>query len=171
MPYNSKAPSINVENLRRMNKNQKKKKEKKQKDMDVDLPYRGKVHDIGPAVSHKAEIVELMVRGYATPVVAHKMNRSIASCDRYYKDYKRVIKLEKSYTLTEISTRTGMSESLIKEYIMLAEKLDYRFRCDNMINIYEMIDWRDILPRCNFLTLKSFTFISVLMVILKPLQS
>ena len=83
--------------------------------MDVNLPYRGKVHDIGPAVSHKAEIVELMVRGYATPVVAHRMNRSIASFDRYYKDYKRVVKLEKSYTLIEISTRTGMSESLIKE--------------------------------------------------------
>jgi hypothetical protein len=97
-----------------------------QKDMDVDLPYRGKVHDIGPAVSHKAEIVELMVKGYATPVVAHKMNHSIASCDRYYRDYKRVIKLGKSYTLTEISTLTGMSESLVKEYITLAEKLDYR---------------------------------------------
>jgi len=97
-----------------------------QKDMDVDLPYRGKVHDIGPAVSHKVEIVDLMVKGYATPVVAHKMNHSISSCDRYYKDYKRVVKLGKSYTLTEISTLTGMSESLVEEYIMLAEKLDYR---------------------------------------------
>ncbi|MGD2250518.1 MAG: DUF1670 domain-containing protein [Candidatus Methanofastidiosia archaeon] len=67
-----------------------------------------------------------MVKGYATPVVADKTNHSIASCDRYYKDYKRVIKLGKSYSLREISTLTGLSEGLIKEYITLAEKLGYR---------------------------------------------
>lgn len=96
-----------------------------EKETGVSLPYRGRVHDIGPAVSHKAEIVELMVKGYATPVVADKMNHSISSCDRYFTDYKRVVKLGKSYTLTEISTLTGMSENLIKEYIALAEKLGY----------------------------------------------
>jgi hypothetical protein len=31
-----------------------------------------------------------------------------------------------SYSLREISTLTGLSEGLIKEYIMLAEKLGYR---------------------------------------------
>jgi len=97
-----------------------------EKETGIRLPYRGKVHDIGPAVSHKAEIVELMVKGFATPVVAGKTNHSIASCDRYYKDYKRVVKLGKSFALTEISALTGMSESLVKEYIMLAEKLDHR---------------------------------------------
>ena len=34
-----------------------------ERETGVDLPYRGKVHDIGPAVSHKAAIVELMVKG------------------------------------------------------------------------------------------------------------
>lgn len=97
-----------------------------EKETGVNLPYRGRVHDIGPAVSHKAQIVELMVKGYATPIVADKMNHSISSCDRYIKDFRRVTKLGKSYTLTEISTLTGMSERLIKEYIILAEKLGYR---------------------------------------------
>ncbi|MGD2248142.1 MAG: DUF1670 domain-containing protein [Candidatus Methanofastidiosia archaeon] len=94
-----------------------------QKEYGIDLPYRGKVHDIGPAVSHKAAIVELMVKGYATPDAAKKMNHSIESCDRYYKDYKRVVKLGKSYSLLEISTLTDLSEGLIKEYIKLAEIL------------------------------------------------
>lgn len=97
-----------------------------QKEYNTDLPYRGKVHDIGPAVSHKAAIVELMVKGYATPVVADKKNHSIAACDRYYIDYKRVVKLGKSYSLTEISVLTGLSERLVKEYITLAEKLGYK---------------------------------------------
>lgn len=97
-----------------------------EKETGTDLPYRGKIHDIGPAVSHKAAIVELMLKGYATPVVANKMNHSILSCDRYIKDYRRVVKLGKSFALTEISTLTGMSESLVKEYITLAEKLGYR---------------------------------------------
>jgi hypothetical protein len=97
-----------------------------EKENSVDLPYRGKIHDIGPAVSHKAAIVELMIKGYATPVVADRMNHSILSCDRYFIDYKRVVKLGKSFNLTEISTLTGMSERLIKEYVILAEKLDYR---------------------------------------------
>jgi len=96
-----------------------------QKETGTDLPYRGKVHDIGPAVSHKTAIVELMVKGYATPEVAKRMNHSIESCDRYIKDYKRVVKLGQSYSLLEISTLTGLSEGLIKEYITLAEKLGY----------------------------------------------
>lgn len=97
-----------------------------QKEEDVDLPYRGKIHDIGPTISHKAEIVELMVKGYATPVVARKMNHSILACDRYFKDYKRVVKLSKSFGLNEISGLANLSESLVKNYISLAEKLDYR---------------------------------------------
>ncbi|MGD2249472.1 MAG: DUF1670 domain-containing protein [Candidatus Methanofastidiosia archaeon] len=97
-----------------------------EKETGIDLPYRGKIHDIGPAISHKAAIVELMVKGYATTEVAKKMNHSIKSCDNYYIDYKRVVKLGNSFTLTEISTLTGISESLIKEHIALADELDYR---------------------------------------------
>lgn len=97
-----------------------------QKETGTHLPYRGKVHDIGPAVSHKAAIVELMVKGYATPEVAKRVNHSIESCDRYIKDYKRVVKLGQSYSLLEISTLTGLSEGLIREYITLAEKLGYK---------------------------------------------
>jgi len=97
-----------------------------EKEHNRDLPYRGKIHDIGPAVTHKAAIVELILKGYATPVVAKRMNHSILSCDRYIKDYKRVVKLGKSFSLTEISALTGMSERLIKEYIILAEKLDQK---------------------------------------------
>ena len=96
-----------------------------QKETGENLPYRGKVHDIGPAVSHKIEIVKLMVQGHPTPDVAKKMNHSIESCDRYYKDYKKVVKL-KSYNPLEISAITGLSERLVKEYINLAKRLDYR---------------------------------------------
>ena len=94
-----------------------------QKEYDVDLPYRGKIHDIGPAISHKVAIVELILKGYATPVVAKKMNHSILACDRYIKDFKRVVKLRKSFSLTEISAITKMSERLVKEYISLADRL------------------------------------------------
>jgi len=96
-----------------------------QKETGKDLPYRGKVHDIGPAVSHKIAIVELMVQGHPTPDVAKKMNHSIESCDRYYKDYKKIVKL-RSRTILEISALTGLSERLVKEYINLAKRLDYR---------------------------------------------
>ena len=34
-----------------------------QKECSTDLLYRGKIHDIGPAVSHKAAIVELIRKG------------------------------------------------------------------------------------------------------------
>ena len=96
-----------------------------QKETGTDLPYRGKVHDIGPAVSHKIAIVKLMVQGHPTPDVAKKLNHSIESCDRYYKDYKKVVKLE-SHNVLEISALTGLSERLVKEYINLAERLDYK---------------------------------------------
>ena len=64
-----------------------------ERETGVNLPYCGRVHDIGPAVSHKAQIVELMVKGYAAPIVADKMNHSISSRDRYIKDSKWVTKL------------------------------------------------------------------------------
>lgn len=94
-----------------------------QKEYDVDLPYRGKIHDIGPAISHKVAIVELILKGFATPVVAKKMNHSILARDRYIKDFKRVVKLRKSFSLCEISAITNMSERLVKEYISLADRL------------------------------------------------
>lgn len=97
-----------------------------EKTEDVDIPYRGKLHDIGPTVSHKAEIIELMVKGYATPVVGARLNHSIMACDNYFKDYKKVIKLRKVFPLSEIPALSGLSKSLVETYLKLAEKLEYR---------------------------------------------
>lgn len=97
-----------------------------QKTEKVDIPYRGKIHDIGPTVSHKTEIVELMVKRYATPVVGAKLNHSIMACDKYFKDYKKIIKLSRVFPLSEIPALAGLSKALVDKYIELAEKMEYR---------------------------------------------
>jgi len=92
-----------------------------QKENNTNIPYRGKVHDMGLAVSHKREIVELMIKGHPTPDVAAKMKHSINACDNYYKDYKKVVMLKEKFPAKEIPYLAGLTESLVNEYLKMAE--------------------------------------------------
>lgn len=89
----------------------------------VILPYRGTVHDMGRALTHKRVIVGLFLENVPTPEIARRTRHSLESCDRYIKAFKRVRKLYGNGMPPEnIAAELDMSPSLVNEYIDLIVK-------------------------------------------------
>ena len=60
-----------------------------QEEHAVILPYRGTVHDIGPSLTHKKQIVTLFLQNVPTPDIARKTCHTEEACDRYIKSFKK----------------------------------------------------------------------------------
>lgn len=84
------------------------------------VPTRGQIEDIGPGITHKEKIIELLVKGYTYSEVMIQTAHTEASVENYEKKFVRV-----SYFHREgknkllIRTLTGYSEGLIDSYIEL----------------------------------------------------
>lgn len=92
-------------------------------DKRVQLPTRGRIHDLGPGVTHKREIVRMLHEKYSILEISRRTSHSTDAIERYHRDYNRVEMLETRLTLEEIAFVTGMSRRLVKEYIELKEEL------------------------------------------------
>ena len=91
---------------------------------NIQIPDRGKVHDLGRSVSHKKEIVRSMLQHYSQPEITRRTHHSGEAVDRYLRDYHRVRALRGEHTSEEIAFATGLSVSLVKEYLDLIEELE-----------------------------------------------
>lgn len=83
------------------------------------VPTRGTVHDLGPAVTHKAEIVRRWLRHESPAQIARETRHSQASVDRYIADYQKVRLLTQKVSKAEIPALTGMSAGVVEQYITL----------------------------------------------------
>ena len=90
-----------------------------QKEKGIILPYRGTIHDMGPTVTHKREIVRLKLQKMSTPEIARRTNHSEKAVDRYINDYERVVRISGSFEPIDIAYITNLSESLVIEYLDL----------------------------------------------------
>lgn len=87
------------------------------------LPLRGVIHDIGMTFSHKRQIVGLHLQGYFTSEIARKTDHAPENVDRYIQDFQRVLEFAKEHSpLERIVFYTGLSHSLIKEYLGLIKE-------------------------------------------------
>ena len=90
---------------------------------DVHIPTRGQVKDIGRGVSHKGWIVKDWLVGYTFTQIKQRRRHSIAAIERYCRDFQRVVRLHHGgFKIGDIRGGTGLSESLIKEYLILYEE-------------------------------------------------
>jgi hypothetical protein len=81
---------------------------------------RGWKHDMGPGTSHKAQILDLFLKGYQFTDIELKTNHSESSVRRYLKDFTQVIALHhQNFSPAQIRQVTGFSERLIGEYLDL----------------------------------------------------
>ena len=96
-----------------------------EKKHDVILPRRGTVHDLGMSTSHKSTICKKSaVDKKATPDIARETFHSPEAVDRYLKDFDRVrFCLKKEMSVEDTSFATGMSRSLVVEYMDLVNEL------------------------------------------------
>jgi hypothetical protein len=82
------------------------------------LPRRGTVHDLGPTLTHKAEIIRrLFLEGQSVEDVARATNHSIDAVHRYIDMFKRVLLLHtKGLSASEITYGLHISKRLLAEY-------------------------------------------------------
>ena len=94
-----------------------------EKEKQIQLPIRGKIHDLGPGVTHKAEIVRLRFQKYSMIEIKRRTHHSTEAIDRYHRGFDCVAMLESKLSPQEISFVTGMSERLVREYINLKHEI------------------------------------------------
>jgi len=87
------------------------------------IPTRGNFHDIGPALSHKVQVVRLYLRGYQPSLIAMRLCHHLSSVERYLDDFCRVIgALDQRFPRLAIARFTGHSQHLIAQYQALYEQ-------------------------------------------------
>jgi hypothetical protein len=81
---------------------------------------RGWKHDMGPGTTHKAQIIDLYLKGYQFTEIELKTNHSETSVRRYLRDFTQVVALHhQRFSVAQIRQVTGFSERLTTEYIEL----------------------------------------------------
>jgi hypothetical protein len=83
------------------------------------VPTRGTVHDLGPAVTHKAEVVRRWLRHESPAQIARETNHAQASVDRYIADYQKIRLLAQKASISEIPALTGLSAGVVEQYVAL----------------------------------------------------
>jgi len=95
----------------------------REEEKQIQLPTRGKIHDLGPGVTHKADILRMRFNKHSMMEIKRRTHHSTEAIDRYHRDYDRVAMLESKLSIEEISFVTGMSQRLIKEYLDLKHEM------------------------------------------------
>ncbi len=94
-----------------------------QEEQDELLPHRGRIHDLGPTISHKEPIIERILQGQQIPEVAREFKHSVADVERYYTGYNAVeLTCRVTDDLTEIVRMTRLKLNVVKQYYELVEK-------------------------------------------------
>lgn len=88
------------------------------------VPTRGTVHDLGPGVTHKKEVIRRWLRGESAAKIARVLNHSQMAVDRYLSDYRRVRLLAQQFPTTELPALAGLSASVVREYLALLHKYE-----------------------------------------------
>lgn len=83
---------------------------------------RGWKHDMGPGTSHKAQVIEMYLKGYQFTEIELHTNHSESSVRRYLRDFVQVVALRhQNFSVAQIRQVTGFSERLVGEYLELYE--------------------------------------------------
>jgi hypothetical protein len=88
------------------------------------VPTRGTVHDLGPSVSHKTEVIRRWLRNESPAQIARTLYHSQEAVDRYIADFEKVRLLAQKFPPANLPALTGKSPSLVQEYIALLRKYE-----------------------------------------------
>ena len=83
------------------------------------VPTRGTVHDIGPSVTHKPEVIRRWLRKESPARIARALNHSQASVDRYISDYQKVRTLALKFPSADLPALAGLAVSVVQQYLAL----------------------------------------------------
>lgn len=105
------------------------------------VPTRGVVKDIGRAITHKREIVELYLQMHTETEILDRTGHSYESIEAYLKEFARVLTLaDRGLNAVMIRRVTGKSMPLVKAYLDLYKKYDnqpdYIFRIEQLRRVF-----------------------------------
>ncbi len=88
------------------------------------VPTRGTVHDIGPAVTHKAEVIRRWLRNESPAQIARDLGHSQEAVDRYIADFQKVRLLAQKFPPAELPALARLSKSVVEQYIVLLREYE-----------------------------------------------
>jgi len=112
----------------------------------IQVPLRGYCKDIGPALTHKTQIVEHFIKRMQPSQIARRTYHSLQAVERYILYFAKVGYLtfhyEKKLSASDIAFLVGISERLVREYQMLYQ----RYSCSEKSALEKLSPWPKILP-------------------------
>lgn len=90
----------------------------------IDVVTRGALHNIGRGQTHKAKIVGLYLEGLTYSELKLRTRHSVGAIKRYLESFTKVVMAERHRIrqVEEISSVTGLSRNIIKQYQLLLEE-------------------------------------------------
>lgn len=98
------------------------------------MPHRGSVHDVGPTLSHKAEVARLLENGYLEPEICQALSpvHTLRSVERYAQTYKNTLKLlAHGFSPAAAAGILTISQRLMDEYLVLVKEHHPEILADN----------------------------------------
>lgn len=90
---------------------------------DVPLPLRSTIHDIGPVLSHRVEIVRLALEGKTTTEICRIMRHATTSVANYLSTFARVAQLARQAMQEgQIAFLLRRGRGLIRQYLELLDQ-------------------------------------------------
>lgn len=95
-----------------------------EQDNQSQVPRRGTIHDMGPSLTHKRQILEKLVfQGKSVEVVCQETNHSARAVLRYSTNFKQVLLCRRKHLASaDIAFATKLSLRLVEEYQSLMDE-------------------------------------------------
>ncbi len=107
---------------------------------DVEVPLRGTVHDIGPVLSHRTEIVRLALEGHVTTEICRRLRHSPEAVANYLSTFTRCVQLQRrGMDVGQIAFVLRRGRTLIEGYLeLLAESEGDRNRAYHLDDLLRL---------------------------------
>jgi hypothetical protein len=90
----------------------------------IGIITRGSLHNIGRGQTHKVKIIEMYLEGKTYSEIKLKTRHSVGAIKRYIENFVKVSLSQKRkiYRTKDISSVTGLSETLVKQYLEIIRR-------------------------------------------------
>ena len=97
----------------------------REKNPDIPIPLRSTVHDIGPVLTHRVQIIRLALEGKTTTEICKIMRHSPQAVSNYLSTFTRCVQLvKKDMQIGQIAFLLRRGRGLIKSYLELLKECE-----------------------------------------------
>lgn len=112
----------------------------------IEVITRGYLHNIGRGQTHKVKIIGTYLDGKTYSEIKLETRHSVGAIKRYLESFTKVLMSQKRgiYRTKDISAVTGISESLVKQYLgLIKQSKTDKTRRENLKNLIERSGYRE----------------------------